>query len=56
MARIGKHGVRDADKRRHEIRLHRYAEISDRKIDACAHHADDTGYEDADDARDTEPG
>lgn len=53
---IRKHGIRDADERRHEVRLCSYTEIGDGEIDACANHANDAGYDDADDAGDTEPG
>ena len=56
VARVSKHWVRDRDERGHEIRLHRYAEIGDGEADACADHADDAGYEDAEYGEDTEPG
>lgn len=56
VARVRKNGVRDGDERGHEIRLHRYLEIGDGESDACADHADEAGYEDAEDGEDAEPG
>lgn len=55
--RVGEHGVRHADEGAHEVCGCRDGRAASwRRVQACAHHADYPGHDDADDGGDGEPG